>query len=317
MNKNNSTNNIIPFVPSIPLKQSEEDALFFSLLDQVCETGSQESLEALNFYLLADKFPDFPVQESLEAFQQKQKELFYPTKKHFVHSGQWLAKRLAVATAAFLLINTFCVNAIGSNIWDLTAQWGDETFRFHSDFQTDQVGGIVYEDRSQMDQIDLSAFIEEEPGVLHEPLLTPKGQRIITHHVRAESMQEVLEQNGISKNLFPTWIPPEFVLEDIKVIEDERNHTFNFHGFYQTEDGYRMIGVSADSLQGKLNSSIIEKDERPVEKYICNGVEFYLMYNLEQVNAVATYEGRELLFYGDITMDEMKKMVDSVFYEVE
>ena len=69
-----------------------------------------------------------------------------------------------------------------------------------------------------------------------------------------------------------------------------------------------MISKVTDSSSGT-----IEKDDRPVLEYVKENTTWYIMHNLQHLNAAAMIDGYEVIISGDIDVDEMKKIIDSIY----
>lgn len=124
---------------------------------------------------------------------------------------------------------------------------------------------------------------------------------------------ETAKAFGVTENLFPTWLPDGFYQSEVNVIKDYLNNTIDFSAYYSHSDKEYVLGVDAKVLSGGSGSTIIEKDDRRVTVYESNTVNWYIMSNLENVNATAIVGDRQILFSGPISIDEMKKMIDSVY----
>lgn len=131
-------------------------------------------------------------------------------------------------------------------------------------------------------------------------------------YIRNSNIVEVVKAFGVSESLFPTKIPNGFEQAEIKVTKDYLQNCINFSASYFNRDTEYLFSVSADTLSGS-NGGSIEKDDRPVITYSVHNTDWYIMYNLENVNAVAIIGNRQVLFNGPISIDEMKKVIDSVY----
>lgn len=131
-------------------------------------------------------------------------------------------------------------------------------------------------------------------------------------YIRNNNIVEVAKAFGVSESLFPTMIPDEFEQEDIKVTKDYLQNCINFSASYFNQDTEYLFSVSADTLNGS-NGGSIEKDDRSVITYSVHNTDWYIMHNLENINAVAIIGNRQVLFSGPISIDEMKKVIDSVY----
>ena len=57
----------------------------------------------------------------------------------------------------------------------------------------------------------------------------------------------------------------------------------------------------------------IEKDDRPVIEYTKENTTWYIMHNLQQINAVALTENYQVLISAPVSVDEMKEIIDSIY----
>lgn len=118
---------------------------------------------------------------------------------------------------------------------------------------------------------------------------------------------------GIPNHLIPTWIPDGFVQNEITVAKDYSSETVNLEGYYSNENEESLLGIVVRTISDNSAGGFTEKDDRPVIEYYTNGVEWYIMHNLENVTAVTIIDDLHILFFGPISVDEMKKMIDSVY----
>lgn len=247
------------------------------------------------------------------------------------NTGRKLLKRLAVAAIAAILVGSMCVGAFSSNVFDLVAKWGDETFSFRSDFKNGNIGGIVYEDRRDGDAEsddykntvsvtgDDSAFYSYQEsdtsamGIEKSESEWDESGSIETFYVLNMNIVDAVKAYGINEKLFPTWVPEGFSLDYVQVTQDYFYDQTDFMANYLHKDGTREFAVSSRTLVEGQDGSIIEKDDRPVEIYTVNNVDWYIMHNLSRINAVAMIGSREVGFWGDVSVDEMKQIIDSVY----
>ena len=216
-------------------------------------------------------------------------------------------------------------------MFSMIAKWGDETFSFRSDFKNDNVGGIIYEDRSDGDAEpddykdaasvtgDGSAFYSYQEsdttaiGIEKSESEWDESGSIETFYVLNMNIVDTGKAYGINEKMFPTWVPEGFTPDYVQVTRDYFYDHTDFMANYLHEDGVREFAVSSRTLVEGQDGSIIEKDDRPVEKYTVNNVDWYIMHNLFRVNAAAMIGSREVSFWGDVSVDEMKQIIDSVY----
>lgn len=121
------------------------------------------------------------------------------------------------------------------------------------------------------------------------------------------SLQEALEQGEITTPLAPTWFPDGYELVDIKVEITPLKKTYKAK--YTRGEQILRITVQ-DYLDG--DSVYVEQSEGLVEEYKVSGITYYLFSNQDQNRAVWLYESYECDISGEVTIEELKKMIDSI-----
>ena len=121
------------------------------------------------------------------------------------------------------------------------------------------------------------------------------------------SLQEALLDGNIDVPLVPTWIPDGFELTDIKV--EETPTQYIYYSIYKNSESFIKITV-----RDYLNSDpqYIEQSDDLVEIYTVSGIEYYLFANNSQVQAAWTVDSYECCISGNLTIDQLKLMVDSI-----
>jgi hypothetical protein len=121
------------------------------------------------------------------------------------------------------------------------------------------------------------------------------------------SLQEALEQGKITTPLAPTWIPDGYKLVDVTVKRNPMQKIYRAK--YMKEEQYLIITVR-EYLDGVPHYE--EQSEGFVEEYEVTGITYYLFSNNETVRAVWLYDSYECDISGRVTIDELKKMIDSI-----
>ncbi len=164
---------------------------------------------------------------------------------------------------------------------------------------------------------------EDNPGNYPETDVSPLGLEkgpsmwsgyTETFRILNKNILETAEAFGITDKLFPTWMPEGFEQEYVEVTRwyepDEVDQSDNFVDFFANYvNGDKSFSVNTCPL---CLAGGIEKDDRPVLKYTAGGIDYYIMHNLDCLTAAAIVGEREVMFYGDVTVEEMKKMIDSI-----
>ena len=122
-----------------------------------------------------------------------------------------------------------------------------------------------------------------------------------------DSLQHALESGGITKSLAPTWIPDGFELADITV---ERSPTKKvYRAIYAT--GEKALRIT---IQDYLDADpiYVEQSEGLIEEYVVSGIAYYIFSNHDTVKAVWIVDSYECYISGNVTIDELKQMIDSI-----
>lgn len=121
--------------------------------------------------------------------------------------------------------------------------------------------------------------------------------------------QEELNTYGILASVLPTKIPQDFVLQEWDIVEQEVSGDIEFVSFYLRDKTSLMISATR---YNQSKSAAIEKDTTEVEEYRVGGITYYLFENLSQRVATWHVDNIECIISGDISIDEIKMMIDSI-----
>lgn len=121
------------------------------------------------------------------------------------------------------------------------------------------------------------------------------------------SLEEALEKGGVMLSLAPTWIPDGYHLSEI-TIEDTPIQKI-YRATYQTDNTLLRITV-----RECLNSDpeYVEQGEGLIETYQASGITYYLFANNSRTQAVWINESFECYILGELTISELKSMIDSI-----
>lgn len=142
------------------------------------------------------------------------------------------------------------------------------------------------------------SFVREDQPEINEP--ASKGNTDTT-------LQETLTEMGVPSNVVPTWIPEGYVFEKVEV--DESPIQRNYIALYKNND--KLINISifiyidSDPQRMEVNNNI-------VEKYVKGNDEYYIISNNGRNSAMWTQDSYECYISGDVSVDEIKLMIDSI-----
>lgn len=239
--------------------------------------------------VLADRSDD-PYEKTAEQAFQSFQENYYPlgitevedkcnVSQNSLNSGhvpkriQWLRRPMtAAAVIAIVLVMTVSVQAFGFDLWGELAKWTKEVFHFASDYQSSM--GDPYSN-------DDNAF---------------------------KSLQEALSKKNIPENIIPTWIPEEYVFQDINLLETPKSNTVIAK--YQNDTG-KQISIQIKSYVDKYVQQI-EKGENLLEVYTINGIDVFVFNNYELYYACWIIDNYECYISGDLTLDNLYMILKSI-----
>ena len=121
------------------------------------------------------------------------------------------------------------------------------------------------------------------------------------------SLQEALEQGEITAPLAPTWFPNGYELTELKI---EQTPLKKVYRAKYTGGGKKLVIAVWDYLDG--DPVFVEQSEGLVEKYEAYGITYYLFSNYGNNRAVWLYESYECDISGEVTIEELRKMIDSI-----
>ena len=118
----------------------------------------------------------------------------------------------------------------------------------------------------------------------------------------------VLESLGITEPLYPTWLPEDFMRMESKVIEKP----LLLCEIYQGNN--RRLSITISPISGP-ETTLYQKEESTPSEYIVGNTVHYIFDNTNEIIAVWYTEDYTTVLAGNISIEEMKKVIDSV-YEV-
>ena len=186
------------------------------------------------------------------------------------------AFRVAVAVLAIVVIlvvgTSVTAEAFHVDIWGKFATWTKEIFQF-----TDNPKGTT------------AAIPEEE------------------NNAELKSLQDALNQHEVTEKLAPTWMPKGYTSKDMRIMNSPR--VLNISAVYE-KDGSDLIIKICQTIG--VPAEQVEKNDNLLEVYVVDGVEYYIFSNTETLNAAWSIGEFECIIGGNITLEEMKMMIDSI-----
>lgn len=121
------------------------------------------------------------------------------------------------------------------------------------------------------------------------------------------SLQEALLNGKITEPLVPTWIPDGYHLTDITIEQTPLQKVYN--AYYQNGESSLKITIR-DYLNS--NPEFVEQSDEFLETYEAAGITYYLFSNHDFVKAVWIKDSFECYISGNLTIEELKLMIDSI-----
>ncbi|WP_300415584.1 DUF4367 domain-containing protein [uncultured Oscillibacter sp.] len=194
------------------------------------------------------------------------------------HSIKPFAKALPFAAALILLLGTMTAQAFGVDVFSAIARWTSEIFRLDG-------GSVPY------------------AAVTVRPL--EEGEE-----ATYESLEEAVAAFGIDAPIVPKEIPERFEL--VRVTAACHKIGILIYADYESEDGYLQIRYNEAEAQG---FSALEKENGDVDSHIVKGIDHRMASDLERQKAIWHNGDFECRITGDVSEQEIKSMIDSIYKE--
>lgn len=143
------------------------------------------------------------------------------------------------------------------------------------------------------------SFVSGENTEITEP--SPEDNR------EYASLQEMLEVEKHDPSIVPIWIPDGFVLDKIVKDSSPMQETYSVIYLYGDKELYLQVRTH---LVADMQNNEIEND--PIEIYPHDGIDYYIFKNKDKLRVVWFVEPYECLISGDVSIDELKLMIDSI-----
>ncbi len=121
------------------------------------------------------------------------------------------------------------------------------------------------------------------------------------------SLQEALDKGNVPTELVPTWFPDGFDLVDITVEKTPQKNIY----VAKYAKGVLFLTITVQDYLDKI-PVYVEQSEGLVEKYEVLGITYYLFKNNERTQAEWIVDSFECNILGDLTIEELKLMIDSI-----
>lgn len=196
-----------------------------------------------------------------------------PFPKRGAVATRWM-KRVAVVAAICVALTTAAVSAkaFAPDFWEKVAIWTREFFRFES-----MIDGTEGQEPDKEDNQEL------------------------------ESFRNAMNQYEVPANIVPNWIPEGYVCTSINVKETPSARRIS--AIYE-KDGQQLIIQIRQVMSGAPYQ--VEKSEDLIEIYSADGADYYIFSNNGMLQTAWVVGEFECVIGGKITMEEMKRIIDSI-----
>lgn len=232
---------------------------------------------------------DTQVQESYKRFCEKNPQLMEPekiaapaaaeSKKPLAKSSRKPFKRIvALAATLVLMLTLFTVQTSGSNLFRTLAEWTASVLRIG----TDSSGQV------SMGENDL---IEGEIRTYATP-------------------EEMLSDLHIKGDLVPTWVPDRFSVQRCEAKKTEAG--ISCRVVYTVSNNDLILKMWQKPLE---DIYLVEKNQKDASRFVTGAVEHYIFYDGESKleKAVWTRDNLECRIIGDVSQEEMERIVKSIY----
>lgn len=119
-----------------------------------------------------------------------------------------------------------------------------------------------------------------------------------------------LSNHSVDASIVPSRIPERYFLEKIAV--DEYTNTNVYVAIYaNSEDTEEKLIIKVQAFFSS-DPGMHQANEGILEVYEANGIEYYIMRNNDRLKALWLTGHYECFIVGDLTLEEMKVMIDSI-----
>lgn len=190
-----------------------------------------------------------------------------------------------IAAAAILLMlgGMITAQAAGIDVFGAIARWTENVFSFGS------VHGYGGDDE----------------------IIAPSQQPILEQQLEYTSLQEALDDNGITEVTAPTWFPEGYTLTGFSIVNIEEIGYFTLNARYENDECHLKIEIIRYSDKPVQQT---EKTDTIIESIEINGITFHFIENTDNHTVAWVTEHYECYIWGPYNMgiDVLREMVYSM-----
>lgn len=261
------------------------------LLDELAQTmkwSDQEvDLDTIDAYLQAleekDPMPEQKApEEALATFKSKHAILLKKVSKEHTHgtitpaprqnNNHRISRILVAAALAAALSCTVIVSASGFDVFQSIARWTRDIFHFSPTQSAETQSSSV--------------------------------------SVTYSTLSEALEANAVDPSILPIWYPSGYQCTEVycRVLLDSTK----IRAQYSNGESEYSITVHRFTTALKASQSFLEKDADEFDVRNINGVDYYILSNIDNRNVAWTVDNLQVIISGSLSDDEINSMIDSI-----
>lgn len=203
-------------------------------------------------------------------------------RREFSSQGSSIKLRsIRVALVAAIIISIFFATslmayAFGYDVYSAIAKWTNDTFGFVSTQESSTGSAIV-----------------------------------VPNAAAYNDLQSALDDHGVTGNFVPTWIPEHFTSWTIETQINE--YLGIITASYSDNSGKELNTFYIVHNTDDGNYNTYQKDEYPIEIFVYNDIEHYIMTNLGRTSVVWLVGNIECSMIGEISQEEAEQNIISIY----
>lgn len=134
----------------------------------------------------------------------------------------------------------------------------------------------------------------------------PAGPEV-ENNLELKSLQDALAQQKITEKIVPNWLPKGYVYKDLTVKNSPKWRTI--YAIYE-KNGSELVIKIRQTIGAPAHQA--EKSDDLLEIYTANGIDYYIFSNNTALQAAWSIGEFECIIGGNITLEEMKKIINSI-----
>lgn len=186
-------------------------------------------------------------------------------------------RRVSIAAALIVILTLGATQVFGlENILTIIGQWTDSIFYF-----------IKYRDPTN-DTGETTEYYSNNPGLME--------------------LGATLDEYGFNNVMLPTWIPERYDFHSIEQLKLQEDANL-FCCIFMFNDERLLVQVKVSE---NITTFLYEKDDTMLEKYTYNGMDYYIMQNLDMVVCNWATRYWECSITGDLDGNEIYEIIHSI-----